>query len=265
MEPLQSSEIKAVLEKLRTEYSENSKKNPKIFDLKAFESRLTMILQQKGNLAQFLKDEIQFIETLKAKHKELEDKKQAAKGETINKILEEQEAKLKKYQKIDFHPLAKPEIRYFYGAILSFAETELPALIYVFKGTPEFAIFKDMITVIERMGISRRGMPSIRINEHIKALLDANGNQSAMEKDGQNILKEVCIALKETITSIRECMEKKRVSQTLSIKMDEREFPKAVESYQNLVFGIALEKIIVRADTIIRDFRMVEITGLELI
>ncbi|EMF81697.1 hypothetical protein LEP1GSC188_2330 [Leptospira weilii serovar Topaz str. LT2116] len=209
MEPLQSSEIKAVLEKLRTEYSENSKKNPKIFDLKAFESRLTMILQQKGNLAQFLKDEIQFIETLKAKHKELEDKKQAAKGETINKILEEQEAKLKKYQRVDFHPLAKPEIRYFYGAILSFTETELPALIYIFKGTPEFAIFKDRITVIERMGISRRGMPSIRINEHIKALLDANGNQSAMEKDGQNILKEVCIALKETITSIRECMEKR--------------------------------------------------------
>lgn len=69
MEPLQSSEIKAVLEKLRTEYSENSKKNSKIFDLKAFESRLTMILQQKGNLAQFLKDEIQFIETLKAKNK----------------------------------------------------------------------------------------------------------------------------------------------------------------------------------------------------
>ncbi|MBE8398551.1 hypothetical protein IQB76_21215, partial [Leptospira borgpetersenii serovar Hardjo-bovis] len=108
MEPLQSSEIHAVLEKLRTEYSEHSKKNPKIVDLKAFESRLTMILQQKGNLAQFLKDEIQFIETLKAKRKELEDKKHAAKGETINKILEEQEAKLKKYQRVDFHPLAKP-------------------------------------------------------------------------------------------------------------------------------------------------------------
>ncbi|XDD50567.1 hypothetical protein AB3N59_01800 [Leptospira sp. WS92.C1] len=262
MEPLQSSEINAVLEKLRTEYSENSKKNPKAFDLKAFESRLMMILQQKGNLTQFLKEEIQFLETLKAKHKELEDKKQAAKGDTINKIIEEQEARLKKYQRIDFHPLAKPEIRYFYGAILSFAETELPALIYVFKGTPEYSIFKDTITIIERMGISRRGMPSIRINEHVKALLDANGNQSAMEKDGQNILKEVCIALKGIITSVKECVDKKRVSETLSIKIDEKEFPKAVESYQNLVFGIALEKIIVRAEAIIRDFRMAEITGL---
>lgn len=47
MEPLQSSEIKAVLDKLRAEYSENSKKNSKVFDLKAFESRLTMILQQR--------------------------------------------------------------------------------------------------------------------------------------------------------------------------------------------------------------------------
>ncbi|RHX82021.1 hypothetical protein DLM76_07665 [Leptospira yasudae] len=262
MEPLQSAEIKAVLEKLRAEYTENSKKNPKVFDLRAFESRLTMILQQKGSLAQFLKDEIQFIETLKTKHKELEDKKQAAKGDTINKILEEQEARLKKYQRIDFHPLAKPEIRYFYGAILSFAETELPALIYIFKGTPEFSSFKDAITIIERMGISRRGLPSIRINEHVKALLDANGNQSAMEKDGQNILKEVCLALKGIITSIQECVNKNRVSETLSVKIDEKEFPKAVESYQNLVFGIALEKIIVRAETIIRDFRMAEITGL---
>lgn len=107
MEPLQSSEIHAVLEKLRTEYSEHSKKNPKIFDLKAFESRLTMILQQKGNLAQFLKDEIQFIETLKAKHKELEDKKHAAKGETINKILEEQEAKTQKVSEGRFSSLSK--------------------------------------------------------------------------------------------------------------------------------------------------------------
>lgn len=102
MEPLQSSEIKAVLDKLRTEYSENSKKNPKAFDLKAFESRLTMILQQKGNLSLFLKDEIQFLETLKAKQKEIEDKKQAAKGDTINKILEEQEAKLKNTRELIF-------------------------------------------------------------------------------------------------------------------------------------------------------------------
>ncbi|RHX91813.1 hypothetical protein [Leptospira stimsonii] len=262
MEPLQSAEIKAVLEKLRAEYSENSKKNPKAFDLKAFESRLMMILQQKGNLTQFLKEEIQFLETLKAKHKELEDKKQAAKGDTINKILEEQEARLKKYQRIDFHPLAKPEIRYFYGAILSFADSELPALTYIFKGTPEFSIFKDAMTIIERMGVSRRGLPSNRINEHVKALLDANGNQSAMEKDGQNILKETCLALKGIITSIQDCMEKNRISETLSIKIDEKEFPKAAESYQNLVFGIALEKIIVRAETIIRDFRMAEITGL---
>ncbi|UOG59990.1 hypothetical protein [Leptospira noguchii] len=262
MEPLQSSEIKAVLDKLRAEYSENSKKNSKVFDLKAFESRLTMILQQKGNLSLFLKDEIQFLETLKAKQKEIEDKKQAAKGDTINKILEEQEAKLKKYQRIDFHPLAKPEIRYFYGAILSFTETELPALTYIFKGTPEFSIFKDMISIVERMGISRRGLPSIRIGEHVKALLDANGNQSVMEKDGQNLLKEICIALKGIITSARECIDKKRISQTLSVKIDEKEFPKAAESYQNLVFGIALEKIIARADAIIRDFRMAEITGL---
>ncbi|TGK32693.1 hypothetical protein EHQ12_12180 [Leptospira gomenensis] len=262
MEPLQSTEINAVLEKLRAEYSENAKKNPKLFDLKAFESRLMLVLQQKGSLTNFLKEEIKFIDALKAKHKELEDKKQAAKGDTINKILEEQEARLKKYQRIDFHPLAKPEIRYFYGAILSFAETELPALIYVFKGTPEYSAFKDTIPILERMGISRRGLPSIRINEHVKALLDANGNQSAMEKDGQAVLKEVCIALKGIVTSVRECMEKNRVSQTLSVKLDEREFPKAAESYQNLVFGVALEKIVLRAETIIRDFRMAEITGL---
>ncbi|PJZ69782.1 hypothetical protein CH373_10890 [Leptospira perolatii] len=260
---LSDQEIKSVLEKLRGEYRDGAKNAPKLFDLKAFEQRYTHILQHRGNVDLFLKEEVDFLEKVKAKHQELLEKRNAAKGETIGKILSEHEEKLQKYPKIDFHPLARPEMRYFYGAIVNFAETELPVLIHIFRGTPEFASFQDAVSVVERLGVTRRGMPSLRISEHIKSLLDANGNQSAMERDTQNILKEVSIALAGLAKNAVDCLTKNRVSERMTVQVSDRDSPKAAEAYKNLLFAIALEKIIVRAESIVRDFRMGELAGLD--
>ncbi|PJZ78536.1 hypothetical protein [Leptospira neocaledonica] len=260
---LSDQEIKNIVEKLRTEYREGAKQSPKIFDAKGFEDRYIQTLRHRGNLDNFLKDEVAFLEKIKTKHKELTERRNASKGETINRILDEQEEKLSKYQRVDFHPLARPEMRYFYGAMTSFADTELPVLIHIFRGTPEYSAFQDSISMIERVGVTKRGMPSLRISEHIKALLDANGNQSTMERDSQNILKEVCIALAGLRKTALECVEKNRVSDRMTVQVSDRDFPKASEAYKNLLFGIALEKIIVKAENIIRDFRMSDLVGLD--
>ncbi|TGK17876.1 hypothetical protein EHO61_10420 [Leptospira fluminis] len=261
--PLTDEELKKIVEKIRSEYREGAQQSPKLFDNKGFEDRYIQTLKHKGNLEKFLQDEVSFLEKVKAKHRELVERKNAAKGETLNRILDEQEEKLSKYPRADFHPLARTEMRYFYGAMISFTETEYPVLVYIFRGTPEYSSFQDSLSVIERIGISRRGMPSLRIAEHIKALLDANGNQSVMERDSQNILKEVCLSLAKLIRNIQECIEKNRVSDRMTVQISDREFPKAAETYKNVLFGIALEKIIVRVENIIRDFRMNELVGLD--
>ncbi|EPG65187.1 hypothetical protein ACE5IS_00650 [Leptospira wolffii] len=261
--PLSDQEIKSLVEKLRSEYRDGAKQSPKLFDGKGFEDRYIQTLKHRGNIESFLKEEVSFLEKVKAKHQELVEKRNAAKGETINRILDEQEEKLSKYQRVDFHPLARTEMRFFYGAMTNFADTELPVLIHIFRGTPEYSSFQDSISVIERIGVTKRGMPSLRIAEHIKALLDANGNQSSMERDSQNILKEVCIALAALRKTIQECIEKNRVSDRMTVQVNDRDYPKAAEAYRNLLFGIALEKIIVKTESIIRDFRMSELVGLD--
>ncbi|EQA35097.1 hypothetical protein LEP1GSC047_1933 [Leptospira inadai serovar Lyme str. 10] len=260
---LNDEELKKIVEKIRSEYREGAQQSPKLFDNKGFEDRYIQTLKHRGNLEKFLKDEVGFLEKVKEKHRELVERRTASKGDTINRILDEQEEKLSKYPRVDFHPLARTEMRYFYGAMTNFAETEYPVLIHIFRGTPEFSSFQDSLAMIERIGVTRKGMPSLRIAEHIKALLDANGNQSAMERDSQNILKEVSIALAKLMQTVKECIEKNRVSDRMTVQISEREFPKAAEAYKNLLFGIALEKIIVRVENIIRDFRMSELVGLD--
>lgn len=252
---LSEKEITEILNKIRSEYKTHSKLNPKAFDLHGFEKRYLQALQMKMNIPRFLNDEVAFLEQLKSKHQELVAKKEASKGETINRIMDEAIERLSKYKKIDFHPLAKPEIRYFYGAMRDFGEMELPVLIHIFRGTPEHRDFQDSIHLMERIAIQRGSQPSPRMMEHIKSMMDANGNQMLMEKDTQALLKNTCLALKKITTLGNDLIQKDRVSDNLMVQIEETEYPKAIH-YNKLNHKEALIEIIGKCDEIIDDFRM---------
>lgn len=257
---LSNTELTEILTKIRSEYKTYSKENPKAFDLHGFEKRYLQALQMKMNVVRFLNDEVLFLEQLKTKHKELLAKKEAAKGSTINRILDEAIARLEKYEKIDFHPLARPEIRYFYGAMRSFGESEIPVLLHIFRGTPEFSLFQDCVHTVERIAIPRGFHPPPRIMEHSKALLDANGSQMLMEKDSQELLKGTCLALKKISYLSQDLLGKNRVSPQLMVRTDEKAYPKATH-YNRMSHKEALEKISDQCLTIIEDFRMTAIVN----
>lgn len=256
MRELSQTEVHSVLEKIRSEYKEQAKLNPKFFDLAGFESRYSQILQLRGNVGKFLTEEIQFLEQLKGKIKELAAKKEAAKAETLNRLMDESMEKLLKYRKIDFHPLAKSEIRYFYGAIVDYAEMELPVLLHIFRGTPEYSQLQDPLLQIERLGQTRRGLPSLKIQEFIKTLLDANGNPVIIEKVSQNLLKEGCIALKNILLSIEDLTNRQRINPDLLVQVNEKDYPNAHNAYGMKKFGEVLALISERNRQIIQDFRM---------
>ncbi len=257
---LNANEVNGILEKLRSEYKTHAKDNPKAFDLAGFEKRYLQTLQMKSNLVRFLNDEVAFLEQLKNKYKEVLAKKEASKGATINKIMDEAIARLEKYKKIDFHPLAKPEIRYFYGAMKDFGDVELQILIHIFRGTPEFSMFSELIHTIERIAVSRTNASSPRILEHVKALLDANGNQMQMEKDTQEVLKSTCIALKKIANNCNECINKNRISPDIIVRADDNTSPRITE-YNKLTHKNALIQIIAKCEMILIDFRMNAIVG----
>jgi hypothetical protein len=260
---LSDFEIKTILEKIRNEYKEHGKLNPKAFDQAAFEKRYLQVLQLRGNIGKFFADEMSFLEQLKGKFQELVAKKEAAKGSTLNRIMDESMEKLEKYKKVDFHPVAKAELRYFYGAMLQFAETELPVILNVFKGTPEYTYLQDSVVTIERIGVSRRGMPSLKIQEVAKSLLDANGNPALIEKVSQGLLREGCFALRTIAQCIRDLTDKNRVNPELMVQVSDRDYPLAHVTYGNKRFGRALEMISDRCKEIIQDFRMNSLMGID--
>jgi|JI8StandDraft_1071087.scaffolds.fasta_scaffold00433_16 hypothetical protein len=260
---LSEFEIKTILGKIRSEYQEHGKLNPKAFDQTGFESRYLQVLRLRGNLSKFLGEEVAFLDQLKGKFQQLVAKKEAAKGATLNRIMDESMEKLEKYQKVDFHPLAKTELRYFYGAMVQFAETELPVLLNIFKGTPEYSFLQDSVLVIERIGISRRGMPSLKIQEVMKSLLDANGNPILIEKVSQALLRDGCLALKNVAQSIQDLTNKNRINPDLMVQVSDRDYPKAHVTYGGKRFGRSLEMISERCKEIIQDFRMNSLLGME--
>lgn len=262
MSELIATEIAAILDKLRNEYREHGKLNSKAFDLAGFEKRYLQILQLRGNVGKFLTEEVGFLGQLKNKFQDIVAKKEAQKSPTLNRILDESMEKLSKYRRIDFHPVAKTELRYFYGAFVDFAETELPVLINVFKGTPEYPLLQDSVIMVERIGTSRRGLSSLKIQEVIKGLLDANGNPILIEKVSQGLLKDGCLALKKISQTIQDMTAKNRINPDLLIRVSDKEFPKAAEVYGSKKFGESLQLISERCLQIIQDFRMNALMGI---
>lgn len=263
MKELSENEAKAILEKIRSEYKEHGKLNPKAFDSIGFEQRYIQTLKIRGSITKFLNDEVAFLEQLKGKFQQIVAKKEAAKAQTLNRIMDESLEKLANYKKVDFHPLAKMEIRYFYGAMIDFAEADLPVLIYIFKGTPEYSFLQDAVLQIERIGLSRRGLPSLKIQEVIKSMLDANGNPIVIEKVSQNLLKDGCIALKNIAIAISDLVAKNRINTEMIVKVNDRDYPIAAEYYGDRKFGESLEKISERCKQIIQDFRMNSLLNME--
>jgi hypothetical protein len=261
--PLSPIEIEKLINKIRSEYNFYSKENPSIFKLITFEERYTQILKSKGNLSLFIRDELIFLEQLKKKHKEILDKKSASKGETFNKILEEQEQKISKYKRVDFHPDARNELKYFLGAMQDFVDSELILIQQIYRGTYEFNTIQEIILQLERVGLSKRGLLPIRFIEHLKLLTDSKPSITKIEQDAQQIIKEGCFGIAKLKDCIEELRNQGRINLNLNFKFNERLEPKLFNLYNNKSFESVIPLIIQKIKDIIIDFRMESIVGLK--
>ena len=188
---------------------------------------------------------------------------QAAKGETIDKILNEQQAKIKKYKKIDFHPLVKAEIKYFYGAIVDFTNHEVQFLYRIFRGTPEMNQIQDPMYIIEKVGLTRGGKLSPKMSEHMNMVQDAKGSNSIVERESQLLLRETCKALYDICSMLEDFLRTKRVKPEEVIRFQEGESKDLVSKYQNFTNQMVIDEVIQKAHQIIFDFRMDSLIGLK--
>jgi hypothetical protein len=256
MSDLTDKELNAILTKIRDEYNFYAKENPKMFKLLPFEERYTDVLKSRGSLQKFFHAEIEFLEKLKRLHDENKKKIEMMKNSTMDRILEEQEAGMKHYPKIDFHPNARNDLKYFYGALIEFVENELVILNRIFKGTPEIRTLQEQFIIIERVGAKYRNMPSIRITEHINTINAFRGNMSKIEQDTQIIIRDTCHAFKQLAGHLDDILLKKRVTDSIPLPIDEKDPARLKALYEGLNNSIAVNKIIDRCNAIIADFRM---------
>lgn len=255
MAELSDSEIKAIIEKIRNEYNHYAKENPKMFRLLPFEERYTEVLRSRANIQAFLHAEIEFLEKLKKLHEENKRKADAQRHSTIDKIIQEQEEKMKHYPKIDFHPAARNDLKYFYGAIVEFVEDELLLLNRIFKGTPEIRTLQDHFISIERVGVRYKTTPSLRITEHINTINNFRGNTSKIEQDTQIIIRDTCIALKNLFMNLEDILHKNRFHEGKT-PIEEKDSSRLKALYEGLNNSQTIQKIIDRCKGIISDFRM---------
>ncbi len=262
MSKLTDSEIQNLFQKIRSEYKSYALENPNIFKILPFEERYSEVLKNRGNIESFLKDELLFFEQLKKKHKELLEKKEASKGETFHKIIEEQELKIQKYPKLEFHPDSKNELKFFFGAIKDFVEIEINLILQIYRGTLEMNQIQEPIIQLERIGLSKKGILPIRMSEHIKLLSVSNQSYAKIEQDSQSIMKEGCLALKRLNSSLTESLAKKKINFKLNFKFHDTLEPSLYKRFQGKSFESIIPEIQNRIVEIIKDFRMDGILGI---
>ena len=260
--PLSRDEVNELVKKLRERYKEYSEKhNPKWFDLGAFDERLSSALKSRMNLEGFILAEISNFEKLKERYENKKKMKENSFSKEVDKILEENIARIKKYPQIFFHPKCGIEISHLYGA-LSFLSTDLfPILRVVITDSR----LKNSVNALEDrllfLAEPRGNLHARRIADHVLLLNRAGVKDIEIEKDNNDYLKESAFFLHDIadfcdgiVDSGRDEWNYPVTFQKLFIE-DERK-KRIVDNFHDLTGYGAVLKIREYALNVIEDFRL---------
>lgn len=150
--PFTTTEIQ-MLEDVRGKFQEASKKyGKKYFNMEKLEERIQHQSAMGGSFEKFLYGEIEFFKVAKAKAEA--DSETARKKEEFQRKLEEMVAEndklISKYPDNFFDPLASAEIRKLVGAITNFFPPAEEISRLLFRGTPSWTKFLEILSDLER-------------------------------------------------------------------------------------------------------------------
>lgn len=260
--PLSEKEIKLLIKKLRDKYDEYGKKISRVwFSGEAFEERLDMAIKKRMNLEGFILAEIANFEKTKDKYEK--KKNQRPFSAFVDNIMEENRARIKKYEPVYFHPMADLEIVHFYGALSDFAEHQFPIIYVLVKDS----FLKDRINQYNDK-LNFLAMPSgtkhsKRILDHILILNRSAGPERDRdsEKDKTNYLRESAFVLHDIINFCDELLNLRSSEWETPVRFDkifiegERK-KRVIQIFTGLTGYGAILKIKESAESIIEDFRL---------
>ncbi len=188
---LKKDEVNELINKLRERYKDSAVKiSPKWFDLNAFDARLSAALKSRMNMEGFILAEISEFEKLKKRYETKKKLKENSFSREVDRIIEENLARIKKYPRIQFHQRCGIEISHLYGA-LSYLSMELFPILRVVISDSRL---KNSVNTMEDrllfLAEQRGNLHPRRIADHVLLLNRSGVKDLEIEKDSNDYLKE---------------------------------------------------------------------------
>jgi hypothetical protein len=262
---LSDKEIDLLINKVRERYKESFMEyKSRLFNVEAFEDRLQTALRKRMNLEGFILAEIANFEQLKQKIEEDRNPKkqeESAFSKQVNRIFEENTAKIKKYKGIQFHPLADIEIMHLYGALSEFIQYYFSILWIILNDYQ----YKEKVHTLDHrfseFAVSRNKRHPKRIEDHITVLSRKDAKEIEIERDKNNFLKESAFLLHEVIDFMDDLIEIRDREWDNPLMFDKLNIDKEAKKKMRLLFSGttpygAILKIKEHAEEILKDFRL---------
>ena len=258
--PLSEKEIHTLIEKLRDKYRTYGKQHsPRWFDINAFDDRLQIALRNRMNLEGFILAEITNFEKVREKY----EKKRAVRpfSERVDRIIEENLERIKKYPRILFHSNMGVEISHFYGAGADLTHFIFPIIGYIVRDEPGKTIIKRFEEKMDFLFYFQGEKYSKRIEDHALLLSRRGVKEIEIEKDKNEYMKEAAFVLHDIIDYLDSLMKPGNREWELPIRFDRLFFEgkkkkKLVDNFAGHTTYGAVLKVKDSAEEIISDFRL---------
>ncbi|HPF04829.1 MAG TPA: hypothetical protein P5120_02115 [Spirochaetota bacterium] len=259
---LKKDEIDELVRKLRERYREYSEKHNRTwFDIDAFDQRLSLAIRSRMNMEGFILAEISNFEKMKERYDKKKKDKENSFSKEVNRIIEENTARIKKYPSILFHPRCDMEISHFYGA-LAYLTLDLFPIFWLLANDGSI---KNRVNSIEEklahLAVQRGERQPGRIADHILMLNRAGVKDIEIEKDRNDYLKEGAFMLHEVIDFCDSLLQLKNDEWNYPIQfrklfIEEDRRKKVFANFRDMTGYGAIMKIREYAAEVIEDFRL---------
>jgi len=257
---LSQRELEILLEKLRKKYDDYGEKySKKFFNINSFEERLHITLRNRLNLEGFILAEIATFEKLKEKYEK--KKKGNSFAQKVDRIIEDNLARIKKYPPVMFHKKAGVEISHFYGAVSAFSEYLFPVLWLVVTEEAHKRRLQKIDDALNFLAAPRGAKYPKRIEDHVLILSRRDIKEIEIEKDKNRYLTEMAEVLFEIDDFCDVLIELRDPEWENPLRFDKlyyegKKKKKIIENFTNFTYYGAIFKIKENAGEIIDDFRL---------
>jgi hypothetical protein len=196
---LTHDELTGLLEKLRARYDEYAKEfSPSWFNRLAFEERYQMAIKNDMDIEAFILAEVANFEKIRERYAKKKTEKETF-TKKVDKIIEDNFARIRKYTEINFHPDAGLEMKYLYGALADLAQYYIPVLWLIFADYQRRNKITELEHRLQRYALPRGTRPPTAIEDHILLINRQGVTDMEIEKGRNGYLKECAFLLYDII------------------------------------------------------------------